>query len=1748
MSDLEALIKLLAVQLGKDSNFREALVETVLTFFEEEQQPAKAKGELSYLELFEQIEQQKLQLEKSGKYRLNAALNTLGQQIHAELRQAALALHQALRSKQAGLDKRLVQHVGVDLKNFPVGFPKDIDLLKLSNAYVHDLRDLHFLQQQVPEKLPELFHKITTHKQRIARWLQYVVCDALLTEEFSDTSLSNFRQTYLEFVQRLKTPAEHGLNEIFELSRKQPLIEVLKELEEWFYHFGILANQVIKELSPKYKNMLFTTLIHSRDCTILEALPLLELESRANAHFEILMTLRFGQAFQSSRLTWKTWFKQNLAQKTRREQALTFWKEQHPYNIPEFLFAFFETHHPVVLHRKGAFAVSNALNVRMHEEMGEVEFKEFLERRTSIMTDVERGWLEEENRKLPPPLPEPEFYEEEISLEEKHEIVPVQGIEKEPALSSSTLRQTQDTAPLTTDSGEGEVEKSPLATFVESAAETAVDAAIEGDLLEAALITAIDRGAEITGDRLTVTIEEEVEESVPKKPIVAEEPEESIWTEHIFPFIKQNLAFFLASNLIFVGLLLLVFTMWEQATWIRYGVAPLMVVGMSLFLSFMGLLLKKQQEMESDVPVAIIQTVAIFLAPMSLLFVALLTVDNELPLTIRITWGIILSIALLVAWSFVFTLSIKTVHHKMAGIHGYTLLGLNALLLLLPVAQLRLIALPAAGSPEIAGLTLAAKTLLVGGFYTGFLTLCWNMRNVLGRMLAKDVSSNRISMVFYSVTALGTFILVWGLTHAKLMILPQPYTYGPLLLLFSFLLSMIEFKILKIRSQTGTFAVQSQTGTFAVQSQTGTFAVQPVHTRITSLSYTAYFFIGLGVMLSIRHDYVRVVALLLAGLVWLYQAIKLSQLVSLRTPTSLSTERPGWKPAFPGEIRYFNISMVLLIAGFSSVALVRDFPAPFFPYLTLIVVLGLYLVSLIFPVKEVAQLAFSLSPIYLSFAFVISILWQWAEHIPPLSYGIAFASFGIFALYIGAKTDKLIHVHAGAFYTVAALPYLGTVDLNLYTLKGNTLVFGLALVGILWTMLSTKSPSPAIKDSRSTVLWNIAILGFCVMCLRIIFKDTFDFATNPFLQFQILSGPVIIAALMLLAGYFTRSYVAVYLALVILVIIFPEIKDRFNLPMYSGLGSTMSGIGFLTLAVVLGIVHPLRKARKVDLIWRKKTFPFQAGNHYLLFANPIVVAAFFLLTRTIFSTYPKNYFKPLMPFGMKTLIAVILCGTAYHFFSVWFKKRWFSYPVAYTGFIAICVAIIHSCFMDIGSSYFNKRYLPIFMLIAFLYCEGLRLVSSKIVVAENAMYIANPLKHLKYVVIWVAALLCYIFYSVYNEILGYKVTSSQGIFIVWLPLLFYLSVISFRLSWQAKHAKTSWISLLPAYLLFWQFVTLITTQGAYFPYVLESDSRFYFSAAFMVLGIVSTFFLFEHLLTKQKFRVLSPVLWISLVLLLIFSALLTITFYTAPSEFPYLLPQLIVWALVSFVIGRFLNLGPLWLWSAYLVHLLFLPSVEGLTNFNLSFHPFTLACIAIFLSVLSIITVKITWLSEYRYCYPWVKNRPLSPSFLFAVAAHLMVAFVFLQALSDNYRYAWMTIIGLFLAALPALFAAHQVGFSRHFLFGVPYALAWVGLTFAVKANFPANGWLIHLGAAQIISLGLSGALLTAVLSDYVLPCKDKTYHSLKFFVATSVILLIMLTYFSIRNIELLSWQWLVTSAMVSLGAGLYCRYDMFES
>lgn len=1663
MAAFDAFLKTLASQLKGNVNLRHALIETLLAAMEDESSLEQLSATpLSYLDLLDQLDQQRIQAEQAGNSKLSVAFQRLSDQIRQELIALAMALHHTLRSKSPVLNSQLLQQIGVDLHNFPVVFPKIDNFLKLSINYVNAVRDLYLLQTCFPGKFPGCTSKIEQERQHLARQLRHLAWKTLSTGLFSDPDLIKFHQTCLQVFQTQQPTAKQKLTHILrspgEAEGNETLAYRLTMFGTWLYEFYPNAKEAINSLSSADRKIALKLLIRSNSDAVLELLPEIELVNDSEQTlFITLLTLRFSSAFQTPGENWQRWLRElplrdavahwnawlkwQLDKRWQQSPTFTFW-QAHPYYLPK-----------LAAGQIKQLAVPEALNAKLLETLKDAAFKELFERRYVLMTAQEIQII---NAALKTPPPK---------------------VKQEPESVASLM----------------------LETAVATAVDVAVDVAVKGGISETILVTAADEGAKVFEHKLAVAIDDEDRE--PKRLSIEreEEPGASLWRNHIYPFISQNLVFVLAPSLIFIGLLLLVVTLWDKAAWIRYGLAPGMLVGVSYTLTRIGLWLK-DEDIPSETPRAILSSVAILLAPMSLLFVALLSVDWMLALPVKMIWGLCLSAALLAAWSRMFKLSIQAVYTVTTGVHNATLLLLNTLLLLLPVAQLTM-------TPESQGLNLHAKIILVSGFYAGFLVLSWSMRKVLSKMIetlvkqsgstgspqtdssqtdrpelveGREIAVIKLPMIFYAVTCLGTYLLVWVLTYARLMILPGPATYAPLLALFGFLVVMTEFKLLTVLQKTG---------------------------RITAFSYAAYFFIGLGIMLSVGHDYGRVITLLIAGLVWFYQASKLN------------------------DSRHFTLSLVLLTGACSMIALIKAFPASFFPYLALLIVIGLHSAARLAWFAESQPFVDRVCPIYLSLAFIIAIAWQWTQALPPFHYGAAFVLFGVYALYLGAKTNRLIYVHAGMGYLAAALPYFGLMDIQRQTLDGNTLVFGFAAIGVIWTLFSGYSGVQAFRDSRSTVLWNIGVLALCLMAVRLIVKEIAAPSETPFLQFQMLSGPIIIGLLMLLVGYFTRSYLPVYFGLLILVVIFPEIKDRFNIPMYSGLGSTFSGAGLLLLGLAVNRWKP-RDIAQADLIWRKQPFPFQAQNSGWLYANPFIISALFLFTRTVFSTYPMNVFKPEQAFTVRTLIAVALCGTAYHVLSVWFRQSAFSY----LGFLAIGFGFIHSAFIPIRPGW-DVRFLPILILLTLLYWGGIRLTASNVLPAESAKYILRPFWRLTLIALWLSTIGVYWLYS-----LTYAASFGNVFFGYWLLLILYLGTLSGWLAWK----KPLPLLFIPTYFLLWQLIILATTPNRIASLELLFDYRLYLNTAWMVLGVVAAFFIAERALAKPQYRRLSPLLWMSLVLLGVLSFLLAEAFYFAGSSAVLafrLIPQLLVWAMVSLMLGRFLNFGFLWLWGLFLLYLPFMYVIREYTQFRLTLNPLLTAVFAIVLASLSVMTARLKWLYDHKYAYSWARNRWIAPSFLLTAAAHVGVILVFVQSFASAYANDWLTIPGMFLAALPALFAAQQLVYSRRVLFGVPYLIAWIRTMFILKFHFPEHDWLVDLHTLELIGCGLFMGLLTAVISDVVRPCRNLAYRALTSLTATGVIFLSIEAYLAVRDVGQLSLSWLVISGVLTLGAGLYFRY-----
>ncbi len=633
MANLDALITLLASQFRDLPHLRDALIQTMLSVLAEEQQPQAAPArEPNYFELLKQLHEQQVQAIKTGHTQTERALHELAETIRADLQQTALALHASLRAGQFQPDSSLEQRVGIALDDFPVGFPQDINLLAASNRYLQLTRDLNVMTRYFSQQRFTVSQHIRHEQQQAARWLQDVALEALASSQHIER-LKFYRQCRT-ILQNRRLEAEDKILALLQNNEPQHISQHVAQMESWLQQYGSLGRNILKNLSSvTHRTSLLSLLIRTRDYSGLKALIEREPVGKGEKDFfETLMLLRFGEEYQKSAYAWKNWLTKRIDESMHKTRAVAFWKT-HSEALPILLA---ET---MLFSGLEAPDIPATLQAEYVDFIGHSPIQSFLERWRSELSLEEIQHLERS-------ISEPAFVPSLLPAETEFSFDEVQVEAENAGISASK------------DAGDPELPPSVL----EGAIETAVDAALEGNLVESTLISILDKGSEAVGGQFTVTIDEDEETSVappaeqpryfrrkkkPKAP--PKEPEERIWHDHIFPFIRANLVFVLAPSLIFVGLLLLVLTLWDKAVWIRYGVTPCMLVSVSYALSRIGLWLKGE-DIQNDSSIAIMQSVAILLAPLSLLFVALLSVDKHLTVSVRVLWGVFLAVALLLAW------------------------------------------------------------------------------------------------------------------------------------------------------------------------------------------------------------------------------------------------------------------------------------------------------------------------------------------------------------------------------------------------------------------------------------------------------------------------------------------------------------------------------------------------------------------------------------------------------------------------------------------------------------------------------------------------------------------------------------------------------------------------------------------------------------------------------------------------------------------------------------------------------------------------------------------------------------------------------------------------------------------------------------------------------------------------------------------------------------------------------------------
>ena len=288
------------------------------------------------------------------------------------------------------------------------------------------------------------------------------------------------------------------------------------------------------------------------------------------------------------------------------------------------------------------------------------------------------------------------------------------------------------------------------------------------------------------------------------------------------------------------------------------------------------------------------------------------------------------------------------------------------------------------------------------------------------------------------------------------------------------------------------------------------------------------------------------------------------------------------------------------------------------------------------------------------------------------------------------RDQELRWIHSAMAIVGISLPYLGCVDMLGRQLHGNTMAFGLAVTSLAWILLVWLTKSQLLRKARSTVLMVYGSLAVAAMVLRVLFESGTPADLETWQQWMDYSGPLLMAGLLAIATYHTRSLMPATMATVIAVILFPELRARFqdafeSLGWGTGLGSAWSGLGLVLVCFPLSRAAWLRNLGQGDLFFGRIPFPFRRYDH-TLFTWPMAASAVFLsfrvdtwtllqnATPTTFRSFQGDWDISLIP--LQTAVAVTLTGVTWTLLALFFRTHRSARIGTHLGWISLLLGLM----------------------------------------------------------------------------------------------------------------------------------------------------------------------------------------------------------------------------------------------------------------------------------------------------------------------------------------------------------------------------------------------------------------------------------------------------------------------------------------
>jgi len=768
---------------------------------------------------------------------------------------------------------------------------------------------------------------------------------------------------------------------------------------------------------------------------------------------------------------------------------------------------------------------------------------------------------------------------------------------------------------------------------------------------------------------LPVAAEALVQTGETPAPLVSRGP--SVWEKHIQPLFVENWYIVAGIAMVILGSSLLAYYTWDKHWLVRYTIMPSLLALFTWSLAGAGRWIEKKGN-EFTSTAAILRAAAIGLLPINFMTMALLSADEQVPQ--KGTALLVMGLIYLLMFGWGLRKWCAAVEPALRNWLAGPLLLLNSLVAVGPLAR-------ALGHLE--GRPLLAS--LGAGFYLGFLITALTIVHFTRRILTREMAEEKRVPWFVAGALAITFLQVFVWVHGFMRHLPHAHTYALLVIGTGWLVLFAERRALQLRAAALSSSPDEgdRAGASEVSSSHG------------GESFLGFALILLGLLMGFNEPLIRIACFVGAGGAWMYQAIL------RRHPL------------------HYWIALTLWGLAVASVGLLPQFPGPWLPLLGVAAALGFGAAARIAPTADSRTERGLSSPqqgeerggaefsgaaegsgvaadwkvrapirtadtatIYLTPAgrgmqvvalfltAIIAPLVQWHYQSEPLATaGWLAIVAGLFA-WRAFNDHKARWLHATMAVLALVLPYVGFVDLAGRTAHHNTMVFGLALLSLVWlgvcrvaqsnrrTEGEPASAASLVLDARSTVLWFYGVLALTAMVLRVMLGDT---APAPlwYRDYMDYTGPILIMLALIPATFYSRSLIPAAMAVAVMTILFPELKANLqqSLPWLSwgsGLASAICGLGLVWLCFFLRSWGFLKNLGEGDRFLGSEQFPVRRYDH-TLFTWPILMAVVFLIAKVDSWNVVRNELAG--GIGLKTAIAVGLTGIAWTFLGVYHREH-----------------------------------------------------------------------------------------------------------------------------------------------------------------------------------------------------------------------------------------------------------------------------------------------------------------------------------------------------------------------------------------------------------------------------------------------------------------------------------------------------------